>query len=135
MDIIIASMTAPVALALVALLGYWVGRHRRSSEGSGDVSRSSTPDAEQLIARIESISNQLRQSLAASHCTVTRYREEIRILSERHAADAEGTPHMHWQAVLDPTERLSHDLAVAYDELRQHTHALARLRTHTSACT
>jgi hypothetical protein len=134
MNILVASMTAPVALALVALLGYWAGRHRRATGSLARAHQPATADPDQLIARIESISNQLRQSLAASHCTVTRYREEIRILSERHAADAEGTPHMHWQAVLAPTERLSHDLAVAYDELRQHTHALARLRTHSSAC-
>lgn len=132
MDILVASTTAPVAIALVALLGYWVGRRRRCSSDFEELSRTSAGEAEQLIARIESISNQLRQSLAASHCTVTRYREEVRVLSERHAADVDGAPHMHWQAVLAPTERLSHDLAAAYDELRRHTHALTSLRTHGS---
>lgn len=130
MNVFLATTTAPTALALVTLLGYWAGRRARPLKRTAGTGIPSPPDTDQLLARIESISNQLRQSLAASHCRVTRYQEEIRILSQHHGAGPEGVPPAHCQAVLGPTERLSHELAVAYDELRQHTHALAQLRTH-----
>ena len=85
-----------------------------------------------MIERIEHISNQLRQSMATHHSTVNRCREQIRLLSEGHTAESDTAPHNHLQAMLRPTELLSHEIAVAYDELRQHSRSLAQLRrTHS----
>jgi hypothetical protein len=122
-------LTGPVALALVALLGYFVGYHQRRRAARSSVSLMSLDETDALIDKIESISNQLRQTMATHHSTVSRCREQIRVLSESHVSDADTAPHIHLQALLAPTDRLSQDIALAYDELRQHTHALARLRT------
>jgi diguanylate cyclase len=129
MDITIIGLTSPVALALVALLGYIVGHHQRRPQQQEPPSLLTLDETDALIDEIEGISNQLRQSMATHHVAVSRCREEIRVLSEHHASDPDDAHHMHLQAMLAPTDRLSHDIAQAYDELRQHTHALARLRT------
>ena len=128
MGLTITGLTAPVALALVALVGYLVGRQRRR-EAMGVPPLPTLAETDALIEKIAHVSNQLRQSMATHHSTVNRCREQIRVLSESHSADSDSAPHMHLQAILGPTERLSHDIALAYDELRQHTRDLARLRT------
>ena len=128
MGLTITGLTAPVALALVALVGYLVGRRRRH-EAMGVPALPTADETDALIEKIEHVSNQLRQSMATHHSTVNRCREQIRVLSESHSADSDSAPHMHLQAILGPTDRLSHDIALAYDELRQHTRDLARLRT------
>lgn len=122
-------LTAPVALALVALLGYLVGSHRRRQQRVEREPFWSVDQTDALIDRIESISNQLRQSMAEHHSTVKHCREQIRVLSEGHSADSDNSRHPHLQAILAPTDRLTRDIAQAYDELRRHTHALTRLRT------
>jgi hypothetical protein len=129
MGIAFIGLTGPVALALVALLGYIVGYHQRRRAPSDNLFLMSLDQTDALIDKIESISNQLRQSMATHHSAVNRCREQIRVLSESHVSDTDTAPHVHLQALLAPTDRLSQDIALAYDELRQHTHALARLRT------
>ena len=131
MDITFIGLTGPVALALVALLGYLIGAHQRRRAAGRRGSAMPLDETDALIDRIESISNQLRQSMATHHYTVSRCREQIRVLSERHGSDTDTAPHVHLQTLLAPTDRLSQDIALAYDELRQHTHALARLRAHS----
>jgi hypothetical protein len=128
MGIAFIGLTGPVALALVALLGYFVGYCQRRRASDDRVSPMSLDETDALIDRIESISNQLRQSMATHHYTVSRCREQIRVLSESHVSDTDTAPHVHLQALLAPTDRLSQDIALAYDELRQHTRALTRLR-------
>jgi hypothetical protein len=128
MDIAILGLTGPVALALVALLGYIVGYHQRQRRPSDRELPLSLDETDALIDRIESISNQLRQSMATHHSAVNECREQIRVLSESHNSDSDTSRHMHLQAMLAPTDQLSQDIALAYDELRQHTRALARLR-------
>ncbi len=81
-----------------------------------------------MIAKVESISNQLRRSMATHHCTVTRCRDQIQVLSQLHSHETDPTHHMHLQEVLDPTRRLTDDIALAYDELRQKSQELERLR-------
>ncbi|NLX54013.1 MAG: hypothetical protein GXY58_02755 [Planctomycetaceae bacterium] len=129
MDITLLGLTSPAALAAVALLGYIVGRRRRRVAFSSDPLPQLLADTNAVIARIESISNQLRQTMASHHSTVNRCREQIRVLSEGHGPDGDAARHVHLQALLAPTDRLSHDIALAYDELRQQICVLARLRT------
>jgi hypothetical protein len=128
MDMTLLGLTGPVALALVALLGYIVGYHQRRVASSSDPSPQLLAETNAVIARIESISNQLRQTMASHHSTVNRCREQIRVLSEGHGSDSDAARHVHLQALLAPTDRLSQDIALAYDELRQQTCVLAQLR-------
>lgn len=130
MGLTLVGLATPVALALVACLGYLVGR-RSWKEPASATSERGGPDLDKtdaIIERIEFISNQLRQSMATHHSTMNRCREQIRLLSEAHSSDSDAAPHMHLQAMLGPTERLTHDIAEAYDELRQHSRNLEQLR-------
>ncbi|MHB8953515.1 MAG: hypothetical protein ACYC4U_11140 [Pirellulaceae bacterium] len=130
MDGTIIGLTGPVALALVALLGYLVGTRRRPATPASAADDAAAAETDALIEKIAHISDQLRQSMATHHSTVGRCREQIRVLSESHSSDSDSAPHMHLQAMLGPTDRLSHDIALAYDELRQQTRKLAGLRGH-----
>ncbi len=129
MGIVITGLAAPVALAAVALIGYLVGHRQRQTRANEMLQLTSKLDhANALIAQVESVSDQLRRSMATHHSTVTHCREQIQILSERHHSDTDPAHHMHLQEVLGPAKRLSDDIAHAYDELRQHSRSLQRLR-------
>ncbi len=137
MGLLTAGLATPVALATVALIGYVVG-HRRSRqpqplpdlEAINRTFNQKLQSANDLIIKVESISDQLRRSMAAHHCAVSRAREEFQVLTERHSHDADPAHHMHLQEMMLPTQRLSDDIAQAYDELRQQSQALELLRTH-----
>lgn len=137
MDAIFTGMTTPVALALVALLGYLVGwraRQVRQTAQRPPVAESD-PDwneARQLAEQMELISNDLRRRMASHHFVVGRFRDQIRVLSQSHAGDEEPVPHARFTEMLAPADQLSHDIATAYDELRQHASSLARLRSRRS---
>ncbi len=130
MGLTLIGLATPVALALVACLGYLVGRRSWKETGGRSVAPRVPEQADAIIERIEFISNQLRQSMATHHSTVNRCREQIRLLGEAHTADSDSARHMHLQAMLGPTERLTHEIAIAYDELRQHSRNLEQLRAH-----
>ena len=132
MELIITGLTAPVALAAVAVIGYLVGRARRRRFFDGRIAAQALEQAGALIEQMEQISNRLRQSMATHHSTVHNCREQIRKLSESHSADTDPSHHMHLQDVLGPADRLSQDIAMAYDELRRHSRALADLRSGRS---
>lgn len=130
MGLTLVGLATPVALALIAFLGYCVGRRSWSDDTVGPAEHGVQEKADAIIERIEHISNQLRQSMATHHSTVNRCREQIRLLSEAHSAESDSSRHMHLQAMLGPTERLTHEIAIAYDELRQHSRHLEQLRTY-----
>jgi hypothetical protein len=129
MGLTLVGLATPVALALVAFLGYCVGRRNWNGHTDRPAEQHTQEKADAIIERIEHISNQLRQSMATRHSTVNRCREQIRLLSEAHSPESDSARHIHLQAMLGPTERLTHEIAIAYDELRQHSRHLEQLRT------
>jgi hypothetical protein len=128
MDFWITGLTAPVALAAVALLGYLVGRHRTRVIVDTAAARRKLHQARTVISAVETISRQLRRNLATHHSTVCRYRDQISALGDPTAGSTPHTRSEEIHQMLVPTEQLSRDIAVAYDEIRQHTRALARLK-------
>lgn len=129
MEFVVTGLAAPVALACVALIGYVVVNRRRRNRAQGKLELNLKLDqANALIARVELVSDQLRRSMANHHSNVSRCRDQIQVLSERHSDDTDQAHHMHLLEVLGPTERLSDEIAHAYDELRQHTRTLRSLR-------
>jgi hypothetical protein len=137
MELIIGGVTAPVALAAVALLGYLVGRGSRPRQPQTHGAPTETSDrgvdeARALLEQVEVISNQLRRRMAKHHRVLRRQRDQVRRLSEPHVSDGDLTPHARFSEVLDPADQLTHDIATAYDELRQHAIAVARLRSQRS---
>jgi predicted nucleic acid-binding Zn-ribbon protein len=129
MDIWITGLTAPVALAAVALLGYLSARQQRRLRSEITIARQKVHEANSVIHQLETISQQLRRNLAEHHSTVSRCHQQIRELGQDgefmnihdHVADI--------RQMLAPTERLSREIATAYDELRRHSNTLKHLKS------
>ncbi len=129
MDLLTTGLAAPVALATVALIGYLAGCRRKQPSVDWETIHHRLESANDLIVKVESISDQLRRSMATHHCTVSRFREQFQRLSDQHSQDTDPAHHMHLLEMLAPAQRLTDDIALAYDELRRQKQALERLRT------
>ncbi len=131
MSIWITGLTAPVALAAVALFGYLFGRRRRRFAAQDTAVKLQMHRANSMINQLETISQQLRRNLAEHHSTVSHCHEQIRALGDR---GEYMNIHEHVQGIremLAPTERLTRDIAAAYDELRRHATTLQHLRSQS----
>lgn len=130
MGITFIGLTAPVALALVALIGYAFGRRQKRRTRNESLVDAKLLRANQLLDQVESISDRLRRSMAATHSNVSRCCEQIQEMNDRAQASAASAPQRQpLEEILGPTSRLSRDIAHAYDELRRHTRELSRLRS------
>ncbi len=125
------AMVTPVALAAVALIGYLVGQHQRRRRANRTLELASKLDqAHAMIAHVESVSHELRRTMASHHSTVSHCHDQIEKLSERQFGDTDLVHRKQLQEILEPTRRLSKDIAHAYDELRQQTRTLTSLHDH-----
>lgn len=133
------SISATVALAAVATIGYLVGlRSRRRAAGTqiaGGKPSAAKPDpiAEPrsiqrtaIAAReLESIAEQLRRRLAEHHRSIATFQNRI-------TAFCQSRPQSEWaelardaQDILKPTLKLASELAQAYDGIRQQSTRLS----------
>jgi diguanylate cyclase (GGDEF)-like protein len=124
---------APVALAVVAALGYLISR--RTGATANDMvarSRRELKRARAVALELEKIAWTVRQSLAKHHASVSRFKERVNRLSD-HEQDA-GWKELCREAeeILRPTLQLATQIANAYDEIRQQS---ANLMTFTEVRT
>jgi len=105
-------------LAGVAGVAYILGRRARLSSGSLDPSRVQQP-ANVVSPALAEIPQVVRRRLATHHASILQFRERIRKLTSQ-----QDTP--NWQLLMDeaervlkPTEELSDEIALAYNEIRQ----------------
>ena len=118
-------LSAPVALALVALVAYLIGRgKKRGHENDLTRARRELKRAQTVARQLEAITEQVRRSLAAHHASVARFKDRVFELS---GDDKE----QGWQQLCDeaeemlkPTLRLADQIAGAYDEIRQQSNEL-----------
>ncbi len=134
MDLTAIHIPSTVALALVAILGYLFGRRSRLVEQAREAeqARRELKRAKTVARELESISEQIRKSLATHHASIARFKDRVTELSGQQKEVA-------WQALcneaedmLKPTLRLAAQIAHAYDEIRQQTNhlmAFTELRT------
>jgi len=129
MTAILVATVSCVAFLSVLLARRSSGRrqHRRKAEEMLELA-SRLDKASALIAKVESVSDELRRAMAAHHSTLAHYRDQMQMLSNKQFLDLDPAHHTHLQEALKPTQRLSDDIAHAYDELRRHTRSLQRLR-------
>ena len=115
----------PVALAVIAVLGYMVGRKsRRGAMDEADKARRELRRAKVVAKELEQIAESVRKNLASHHMSVAKFKDRV---SELSGADKEAA----WQElcreaeqILKPTLRLAEQIASAYDEIRQQTNQL-----------
>ena len=133
MDLSQLQLPIPVALALVAVLGYLVG-HRKAPAGNDLVMRSrrDLKRAQAVAADLEKIAWTVRQSLAKHHASVTRFRERVSKLNDQQQDAAWKELCREADDILKPTLQLATQMATAYDEIRQQS---ANLMTFTEVRT
>jgi diguanylate cyclase len=125
MDITSFQLPLPVALALVALLGYLFGRGSRSKPNDGQlVARREIKRANQIIKQLESISSLIRRDLANHHASVLRFKDRLSEIRNQEDIEAWRTLCKEADAMLSPTMQLATQMAHAYDEIRKQTNSL-----------
>ncbi|QDU96886.1 GGDEF domain-containing protein [Lignipirellula cremea] len=118
-------LSIPVALAVVAVLGYVIGCRRREeirvnqATAMRDLRR-----AWSVVRRLESVSLEVRVGLETHEKTVREFKRQLVRLSRRQGGINCSELSDEADRILKPTMYLSRQLGHAYDELRQHTNAL-----------
>jgi diguanylate cyclase (GGDEF)-like protein len=120
MDLWNIQIPIPLALALVATIGYVFGR--RTKLGSDEQilrSRRELRRAQLVAVELEKIAWDLRKGLAKHHASVGRFRERVSRLSSHQQETAWKQLCREAEEILRPTLHLATQIANAYDEIRQ----------------
>ena len=115
----------PVALAVIAVLGYLVGRtSRRGAAGEADKARRELRRAKVVAKELEQIAESVRKNLASHHMSVAKFKDRVCELSGQDKEAAWQELCREAEQILKPTLRLAEQIANAYDEIRQQTNHL-----------
>ena len=133
MDLWNLQIPVPVALALVAAIGYLVSRMHRPADSDMVVrSARELKRAQTVATELEKIAWTIRQSLAKHHASVSQFKERVSRLHDNHHEAAWKELCREVEDILKPTLQLAMQIANAYDEIRQQT---ANLMTFTEVRT
>ena len=111
---------APVALAVVATIGYLISRQRRATPTDIVVrSRRELKRAQAVATELEKIAWSVRQSLAKHHTSISRFKQRVSRLSEQQQDIAWKELCREAEDILTPTLQLAAQIANAHDEIRQ----------------
>jgi diguanylate cyclase (GGDEF)-like protein len=125
MDKLPFEIPLPLALAVIAFLGYLVGlRSRRQAISDADKARRELRRAKAVAKELELIAQSVRKNLASHHLSVARFKERVSELSSQEKEAAWQELCREAEQVLKPTLRLAEQIAQAYDESRQQTNHL-----------
>lgn len=124
-DVLRYGLPAPVGLAIVALLGYIVGRIQRKPPTSTDAQvRREIKRAHGVARNLETIATAIRKDLARHRASLDRFKCRVGDLKD-------GQSQAGWQKLcaeaeemLGPTMELAAQLAFAYDQIRRQTNHL-----------
>lgn len=122
-----------VGLALVALIGYVVGKWGRKKKPASDVpSLNELNQAQQVVLELERIAGEVRKNLADHHSDVVAFRDRMDELATR-------GEEFDWKRLADeanellqPTRSFASQIAIAYDAIRRQSSQLehfSKLRT------
>jgi len=115
----------PVALALIAVLGYLVGRtSRRRAVNEAEKARRELRRAKVVAKELEQIAEGVRRQLATHHTSIARFKERVSELGNDDKEAAWQDLCKEAEQILKPTLRLAEQIAHAYDAIRQQTNQL-----------
>ena len=133
MDLWTFQIPIPVALAIVATIGYIFGRRSKNpSDDSAFRSRRELRRAQLVAAELEKIAWDLRKNLAKHHSSVNKFRDRVGKLNDDHQEASWKELCREAEDILKPTLHLATQIANAYDEIRQQS---ANLMTFTEVRT
>jgi diguanylate cyclase (GGDEF)-like protein len=119
----------PLALAVVATLGYLFGRQKREPASTMvEQSRRELRRARLVAQELERIAVSVRKDLATHQACLIRFKDRVRRLNADQAEVAWKELCGEAETVLKPTLRLAGQVAEAYEQIRQQT---AHLMTFT----
>lgn len=115
----------PVALSVIAVIGYMVGRSSRArAVQEADRARRELRRAKLIAKELEQVADSVRKNLANHQQAIGRFKDR---LTEMAGKDKEAA----WQnlcgeseQILKPTLRLAEQISQAYDEIRRQTNQL-----------
>ena len=115
----------PVALAIVTVIGYLIGRRRRNGDEEADnQARRELKRAQAVAKELEKIADLVRRHLATHHASVVRFKNRMLSLGETQNESAWQELCKESESMLKPTLKLAAQLANAYDEIRQQSNHL-----------
>jgi diguanylate cyclase (GGDEF)-like protein len=115
----------PVALSVIALLGYLAGRGSRArAVHEADKARRELRRAKVIAKELEQIAENVRKNLATHHLNVARFKDRVCELSNQDKDAAWQELCGEAEQILKPTLRLAEQIAQSYDEIRQQTNQL-----------
>lgn len=118
-------LPGPVALAIVALLGYVVGRIRREPMPTSEAqARREIKRAQGVAKNLETIAGDIRKDLARHRASLERFKSRIDDLNNDHSEEAWRQLCSEAEEILGPTMYLATQLAHCYDQIRQQTNHL-----------
>ncbi len=115
----------PLALAVIAVLGYLTGRRSRvHAIHEADKARRELRRAKVVARELEQIAEGVRKHLATHHLSVAKFKDRVSQLSATEKEAAWQDLCNEAEQILKPTLRLAEQIALAYDEIRQQTNQL-----------
>lgn len=124
-DIFRFGLPGPVALAIVALLGYIVGRigRRRDTKLDSQVRRE-IKRAHGVAKNLETIATEIRKDLARHRASLDRFKTRVGDLSANQTQEGWQKLCAEAEQMLGPTMELAAQLAFSYDQIRRQTNHL-----------
>lgn len=127
------TLSYTTALAVVALLGYVIGRRRVAVEAErGAVARKEIERAQAVAQQLERIAAAVGGELTRHHSSVARFKQRVAELGGQERDGAWKKLCDEAEEMLQPTLQLANEFARAYDEIRfqtSHLMAFADVRT------
>lgn len=123
----ILGIPTPVAMALIALIGYFLGKRNYHPVSADQAyARRELKRAKAIVKQLEEISREVRRNLASHQSSIAHFKERIVLMSSHENETGESWQTLCEEAerMLSPTMRLSAQIANAYDEVRQQANLL-----------
>jgi diguanylate cyclase (GGDEF)-like protein len=130
-------VSTPLALALVSLLGYLIGRCRSNRRTEAGLrSRRELRRAHSVARELERIARTIRRNLSRHHASLAKFKQRVGNLSAQQQEAAWRELCREANEILTPTLRLTTQLATAYDQLRHQSNVLLSFsEVHTDPLT
>lgn len=125
MDLQTVNFSISMALAIVATLGYVLGRRTQTAgESIAAQSRRELRRAQAVARELEKIALTVRKNLAKHSSSISRFKQRVGQLGGQQHDDAWQDLCSEAEEILKPTLQLATQIATAYDQIRQQTNHL-----------
>jgi diguanylate cyclase (GGDEF)-like protein len=115
----------PVALSVIAVVGYMVGRSSRArAVQEADRARRELRRAKLIAKELEQVADSVRKHLANHQQAIAQFKERLTDLAGKDKEAAWQNLCGESEQILKPTLRLAEQMSQAYDEIRRQTNQL-----------